>query len=213
MSRIPGAVFVLRGRNGHIAALLAAAIILVPSVSEAAHHKVQSSQANADTTSVNCTPTAEQSSIGIRALQTELMVAGLKCSAEQWNAFTAKFKSTIKADADQMQRLFNKVYGKGGATKMNAFVTQLANDASERSNRSADEDYCKQENVLFEKILSLTSKDLERFSVHRTVTVPTPVALCAPVPDDAPPTQSALVTTPVAATASVTPAASATSVH
>ncbi len=106
------------------------------------------------------------------------MVAGLKCSAEQWNTFTAKFKATIKTDADRMQKLFSKSYGKGGANQMNAFVTQLANDASQRSNGFSEADYCKQQDVLFQKVLALTGLELERFSAGRNLAVPAPVALC-----------------------------------
>src|SRR5215472_9149265 len=87
-----------------------------------------------------CIPTAEQKSVGMRALQTELMVAGLKCGAERWNSFAQHFKTTLKSDADRLQTLFRKTYGKGGAEHMNAFVTQLANDASQRSNGSAEAD-------------------------------------------------------------------------
>ncbi len=146
-----------------------------------------------------CGPTPDQASIGLRALQTELMVAGLKCSADQWNNFTAKFKATIKTDADRLQHVFVKAYGKGGANQMNAFVTQLANDASQRSNQFSEADYCKQEDVLFAKVLALTALDLERFSAKRSVNVPQPVKLCAPDPDPAVTTASATTPgTPVA---------------
>ena len=142
-----------------------------------------------------CKVTPDNASIGIRALQTELMVAGLKCSAEQWNSFTAQFKATIKMDADRMQHLFSKSYGKSGASQMNAFVTQLANDASQRSNGFSEADYCKQEDVVFKKVLALTGQELERFAVGRALAVPAPVALCTPDPvDGAPATTTASAT-------------------
>jgi hypothetical protein len=133
-----------------------------------------------------CQPTPDQASIGIRALQTDLMVAGLKCSAEQFNAFTAKFKATIKIDADRMQKLFSRSYGSGGASRMNGFVTQLANDASERSNGMSDDEFCRQSAALFEKVLALTGAELERFSALRSLTVAAPVALCTPAPEPSP---------------------------
>jgi len=141
-----------------------------------------------------CGPTPDQASIGLRALQTDLMVAGLKCSADQWNSFTAKFKATIKTDADRLQKVFAKAYGKGGANQMNAFVTQLANDASQRSNAFSEADYCKQQDVLFGKVLALTALELERFSAKRTVNVPQPVKLCAPDADPAAVTTTAAAT-------------------
>ncbi len=185
------------------------------------HHSSSSSTAAASAKPGDaCKPTPDQASIGIRALQTELMVAGLKCSAEQWNSFTAKFKATLKTDADRMQHLFSKSYGKSGASEMNAFVTSLANEASQRSNGYSEADYCKQEDVLFQKVLALTSLELERFSVGRKLNVTAPVALCAPDPaDGAPATTTAAAGAPGApqgATATVavstTPAPAATPV-
>jgi hypothetical protein len=166
------------------------------------HHSAAASQ-TAKVAPGGCQPTPDQASIGIRALQTELMVAGLKCSAEQWNAFTAKFKTTIKTDADRMQHLFSKAYGKGGPNQMNAFVTQLANDASQRSNGFSEADYCKQQDVLFQKVLALSAIELERFSALRPLTTPAPVALCKP--EDAPPPATLVVNT----AAPATPAAAA----
>jgi len=172
------------------------------------HHTASSSTASAKPGDT-CKPTPDQAGIGIRALQTELMVAGLKCSAEQWNNFTAKFKTTLKIDADRLQHAFAKAYGKGGSNQMNAFVTSLANEASQRSNHFSEADYCKQQDVLFTKVLALTEKELERFSVGRKLNVDAPVALCAPDPEDgAPVTTTAAAGTPgtAPATSGATPA-------
>ena len=189
-------------------ALTASAFADTPAAATSTPHKAKhsstasksSSTKTAKTTPLpgDCGPTPDQASIGIRALQTELMVAGLKCSADQWNTFTAKFKATIKTDADRLQHVFAKAYGKGGGNQMNAFVTQLANDASQRSNAFSEADYCKQEDVLFSKVLALTALELERFSAKRSVAVPQPVKLCAPDPEPAITTASA---TPGAVTA------------
>lgn len=159
-----------------------------------------------------CGPTPDQASIGMRALQTELMVAGLKCSADQWNNFTAKFKAVIKLDADRLQRVFSKAYGKGGQTEMNAFVTQLANDASQRSNAFTEADYCKQQDVLYSKVLALTAAELEKFSAKRKVAVLQPVKLCEPDPEPSATTIAAAgaptATTPGATTAAANGGAS-----
>jgi hypothetical protein len=190
------------------AALAASCFALSGSADAATHHKKPIETA-APTKPGECKVTPDQASIGIRALQTELMVAGLKCSAEQWNSFTAKFKTTIKTDADRMQHLFAKAYGKGGASQMNTFVTQLANDASQRSNGFAEVDYCKQEDVLFQQVLALTGEELEKFSAHRNLSVPAPVSLCPPEVT-APATTTAAATPVGATTASATTIATTT---
>ncbi len=165
--------------------MVAGAILLLSAPDGAAKQKSHSGSSVGAKPASGCGPTPDQASIGIRALQTELMVAGLKCSADQWNSFTAKFKATIRNDADRLQHLFSKSYGKAGPNRMNTFVTQLANDASQRSNGFTEADYCKQEDVLFQKVLALTAAELERFSAMRTLVVPAPVALCKPEPDPA----------------------------
>jgi hypothetical protein len=181
-----------------------------PTKTKHTHHSAAASTAPAPAKPGDlCKVTPDNASIGIRALQTELMVAGLKCSAEQWNSFTAQFKATIKVDADRMQHLFSKSFGKSGPSQMNAFVTQLANDASQRSNGFSEADYCKQEDIVFKKVLALTGQELERFAVGRALAVPAPVALCTPDPVDGAPatTTAAAGTAPAAGT---TPAAATT---
>ncbi len=193
-----------------ITAVVTMAAVGISGGAQASTHKKASHKTETNEEPGACKPTPEQASIGIRALQTELMVAGLKCSAEKWNAFTAQFRTTIKKDADRMQSVFRKAYGKGGSTEMNSFVTQLANDASQRSNGSSEEDYCKQEDVLFQKVLALTGEELEKFSASRKLEVPTPVALCKPEPDAAETTQASAAPTgavqPGVSTESVTAA-------
>lgn len=203
------------GRGIHLALAVAATTALMTASALAdtqaapkkTKHSSHTSSSSASSTAAasakpgdTCKPTPEQASIGIRALQTELMVAGLKCSAEQWNNFTAKFKKTLKTDADRMQRLFSKSYGKSGPSEMNAFVTSLANEASQRSNGFSEADYCKQQDVLFQKVLALTEQELERFSVGRKLNVAAPVALCVPDPVDGAPATTTAATTPGAPT-------------
>jgi len=201
----------LRAQHGVMGAALIAVFSMASSSVGAATQK-KSAESAAPAKPGECKVTPDQASIGIRALQTELMVAGLKCGAEEWNNFTAKFKTTMKTDADRMQHLFSKTYGKGGATHMNAFVTQLANDASQRSNGFAEVDYCRQEEVLFKQVLALTGEELEKFSAHRALAVPAPVSLCPPEPAAPTTTTAAATTTPAANPAVATTAASASTI-
>jgi len=229
MGRFWGLNSTLTARTGLAVALLGATTALaVPALADtsagasATPHKAKSTK-SASTTAKStkstksappaapgeCGPTPDQASIGMRALQTELMVTGLKCSAEQWNSFTAKFKTVIKQDADRLQKVFAKAYGKSGQTEMNAFVTQLANDASQRSNAFTEADYCKQQSELFTKVLALTATELEKFSAKRKVAVAQPVKLCEPDAEPLATTVAAAGTppAPTATTPGATPAA------
>lgn len=180
MGRFDCLTGMMRSRGNLAALLIAATMLNISNVAVAATHKAKPAPSAPALAPGECQPTPDQASVGIRALQTELMVAGLKCSAEQWNLFTAKFKATIKSDADRLQRLFVKAYGKSGPNEMNAFVTQLANEASQRSNGFSEADYCQQQDQLFQQVLNLTGLELERFSAKRDLAVPAPVALCKP---------------------------------
>jgi len=199
MRRFEGLAGMMKSRRNVAGLLAAVSLLTLSNIAGAATHKAKSTPAEPPLAPGECRPTPDQASVGMRALQTELMVAGLKCSAEQWNLFTAKFKTTIKSDADRLQRLFIKAYGKGGPSEMNAFVTQLANEASQRSNGFSEADYCQQQDVLFQQVLSLTGLELERFSAKRDLAVPAPVALCKPDAD-----KPALVETVSATTAAQT---------
>jgi hypothetical protein len=166
--------------------VVALAVALAGPAGAATQHKKKEAAPAAEKLAPGeCRPTPDQASVGLRALQTELMVAGLKCSADKFNDFVNKFKVTIKTDATRLQTLFSKSFGKSGSSHMNEFVTELANEASTRSNGMSDDEYCQQESALFAKVLALTGAELERFSAMRPLAVSSPVALCPPAPEAA----------------------------
>lgn len=89
-----------------------------------------------------CVSTNEKHALDSRVLQTELMVGGLSCGQqEQYNRFVQSFQPQLQEQGEALKRLFARIHGRKADGALNAFVTQLANDSSERS-RTLSAEYC-----------------------------------------------------------------------
>ena len=111
-------------------------------------------------------PTEADISIEVRRLQTNLMVAALSCGArDDYNEFVVAHRSTLQKYGKTIRAEFRRRYGKSGASKLNQFVTRLANEASARSN--AD-----RENFCAEATASFQEARVRGASLTRLVTVP-----------------------------------------
>jgi hypothetical protein len=81
-----------------------------------------------------CEPAADRAALETRVYQTDLMVAALSCGEhERYNAFVQRFKGPLVANGKNLQDFFKRSYGNKAKKELNAYVTQLANDASKRS--------------------------------------------------------------------------------
>lgn len=118
----------------------------------------------------------------VRQLQTELMVAALKCAghpadlAGRYNTFIRKFGGEIGNNAEVLRGYFKRSYGGGHARKMDAYVTSLANDAVMRT--IGETSFCENTAQVFDKVLAVESKDLEHFATT-AVTPRQSVLACA----------------------------------
>lgn len=95
-------------------------------------------------------------------LQTELMVAALGCSsADRYNAFVQRFQAQLVDGGKTMQNLFKRLHGKQAFSKINAFVTQVANETSLRmvQNTSA---FCDNTDAMFQALLAGAPDSFER---------------------------------------------------
>ena len=83
---------------------------------------------------VPCAQPNEMQAIRVRALQTELMIAGLSCNGQaHYNYFITNYQLQLKTYADAMRSYFKRSYGPTAELEMNEFVTQLANESATRS--------------------------------------------------------------------------------
>ena len=162
----------------------------------------------ADTASASsCKRTADEKSVFMRALQTDLMVAALTCnSSDQYNSFIHQFQPVLIKDNKTLAAYFKKRHGKSGTTEMNAFVTHLANDESQRSIAEGTAQYCDDSGKLITAALAEPSDKIEEFSTEQvTLAADAPVKLCAGAAKSSPAaapvkTQPAAIVAPVPAT-------------
>ena len=133
--------------------LLAAAAAAVVALSVAAGSADAASTAKKSTF---CASDRDLAALNTRVLQTELMVAALSCGEKQrYNSFVTTHQGVLIDQGQALQALFKRAHGAQGANRMNAFVTKLANDASQQV-RSRD-DYCTFAIELFEEATATTS--------------------------------------------------------
>ncbi len=114
-----------------------------------------------------CDSPAQRSAFHVRALQTDLMVAALTCQAKpEYNTFATKFQNVLVKNGKELKRHFVEEHGKGGVSKLNSFVTQLANRASAKSVDARD-GFCEDARRTFVSVLAMEPVDLEKFSITR----------------------------------------------
>jgi hypothetical protein len=169
------------------------------------------SPAYADTAAApSCKRTADEKSVYMRALQTDLMVAALTCnSSEQYNSFIHQFQPVLIKDSKELQSYFKKRDGKAGTRELNAFVTHLANDESQRSIQEGSAQYCDESAKLFTAVLAEPSDKVEDFSTTEVALAPdAPVKYCpsAKTQTAAATAPAATAPAPAAVTLPVTPA-------
>lgn len=87
-----------------------------------------------------CQTVAEENAERVRQLQTELMIAALKCRTSQdanltesYNSFIRKHSNVLLTQSNVLQAYFKRQYGAGYLKRFDAYITQLANEVSRRS--------------------------------------------------------------------------------
>jgi hypothetical protein len=114
-----------------------------------------------------CDGRTDKAAFHVRALQTDLMVAALTCGARpEYNNFARKFQTTLVDHGHALKKLFQNSHGSSAEKMLNAYVTALANRASERSISSRDQ-YCEHTLRTFTALSGLNPTDLAAFSMKR----------------------------------------------
>ena len=87
-----------------------------------------------------CQTVAEENAERVRQLQTELMIAALKCRTskdanltEAYNGFIRKHSNALLTQSNVLQAYFKRQYGSGYLKRFDSYITQLANEVSRRS--------------------------------------------------------------------------------
>ncbi|MGD9537258.1 MAG: hypothetical protein AB7P52_06115 [Alphaproteobacteria bacterium] len=115
----------------------------------------------------SCADTADYSALSVRVLQSDLLIAGLRCRAHsQYNSFVRKFAPTLQVHGENLQKFFRTQYGKGSTRKLDVMVTQLANNASNRAGKDTH-GYCATIGALFDEVMAVDAKQLATYAMSR----------------------------------------------
>ena len=111
-----------------------------------------------------CASDRELTALNTRVLQTELMVAALSCNEKtRYNTFVNTYQSLLTSQGQTLQALFKRVHGGQSSTRLNAFITKLANDSSQQVRARAD-DYCVFAVELFDETMASSPRDWGRLA-------------------------------------------------
>lgn len=109
-----------------------------------------------------CASDRDLDALNTRVLQTELMVAALSCGERQrYNTFVTTYQSALTERGQALQAMFRRAHGKKAMTELNAFITKMANDASQQVRQKGDE-YCVFAAELFDEMAVASPRDLHR---------------------------------------------------
>lgn len=127
-----------------------------------------------------CTNADERAALDMRLLQTELMVAALSCgAAERYNDFAGRFQPVLVRHGQALKRFFDRAHGGAGPTRLNSFVTDLANQAATLSARQG-EAFCGGSSKLFDEVLALDGGALPAYAGKRVSAIKHDYDSCAP---------------------------------
>jgi len=111
---------------------------------------------------MECARPGDRDGLSVRALQSRLMVAALICdSRSDYNAFVTRFRPQLAEHGKRLTRYFRRAHGKRYKRELNAYVTELANQASLLSNADRT-GFCAASRNAFSRLLRAPAGDAPR---------------------------------------------------
>jgi len=111
---------------------------------------------------MECAGPSDRDGLSVRALQTKLMVAALTCGTrDDYNSFVNQYRPQLTEHGTRLRRYFRRIHGKRHKQALNAYITDLANQASSLS--IADRaGFCAASRDAFGRLLAAPSQDANR---------------------------------------------------
>lgn len=107
---------------------------------------------------------SETAAVNARLLQTEMMVAALACDLRpQYNHAIRKFEKELVGHGKVLRKIFRRNHGASAQRRLDKYITQLANDASARSNYDRLS-YCRTAASLFADVLASSSSGFDQLT-------------------------------------------------
>ena len=111
-----------------------------------------------------CAAPTEMAALQSRVLLSDLMVSALSCNEQsRYNAFVTKYKADLGKHGAALRQYFGKAYGRAGRSRLNRFVTDLANNSSNYSLEHIGL-YCKETGKEFEELLASNETSVARYA-------------------------------------------------
>lgn len=107
---------------------------------------------------------SERAAVNARLLQTEMMVAALTCDLRpQYNRAVRTFQKDLVRHGKVLRKMFRRDHGASAQRRLDKYITQLANDASARSNKDRAT-YCRTATALFANVLASGPSGFDRLT-------------------------------------------------
>jgi len=107
---------------------------------------------------------SETAAINARLLQTEMMVAALACDMRpSYNKAIRTFEKELVGHGKVLRAMFQRKHGAAAQQQLDKYITQLANDASARSNYDRLS-YCRTAVGMFDDVLSASSGGFDQMT-------------------------------------------------
>jgi hypothetical protein len=131
-----------------------------------------------------CVSPRERQAYEVYALRTDVLVGAQSCRmTDRFNVFATKFTRELTAEGRALRAFYQKTYGKGGDTRLDDFVTQLANSSVVEGNRGGG-NLCAMTTALFDDVMAVPVGQLAVFShTHHARALPA-MDVCG-IPSDA----------------------------
>lgn len=114
-----------------------------------------------------CASDNDFGALSLRVLQSDLMVAGLRCRAHgKYDSFVQKFGPELKANGGTLKKFFSSQYGGKGTNQLDLMVTRLANDSSSHAGVDTHS-YCGQISGMFDEVLAIDGGKLLNYAAAR----------------------------------------------
>src|SRR5713101_2187023 len=112
-----------------------------------------------------CISQRDRQAYEVYALRTEVLVGAQSCRmTDRFNVFATKFMRELTAEGRALRSHYLKVYGKGGDSALDDFVTRMANNSFVEGSGAGD--LCTTTAALFDAVMAVPVGQLAVFSGH-----------------------------------------------
>jgi len=120
----------------------------------------------------SCAKPEEAKALSLRTLTSHLMVAALSCGQQKaYNQFMHQYQPLMQENGPKIKAYFKRAYGRDFEARLNQFITNLANQASESSMSGDMQGFCQEAAETFAELNQQDVASIQHFAIrHYTAT-------------------------------------------